>query len=208
MLEWHQLKEQYDSQHQQLAALEEERAAVANKYAKLELEFFQRERDREKEFKADLQKVVADFTAKAHELVAQIEDEATQRKVRKEVERRTSELKASATMTGRKLLFETKAGTSEPVIATVEPENFEINVGDRVKVLSLGQDGVVETLNDDIVSVQVGALRFRETRENLRLIERKQVSKAAQAGIAGLPKGVSVSLNEDRPDVQIGRAHV
>jgi DNA mismatch repair protein MutS2 len=196
------LKEQYDSQHQQLVALEEERAAVAQKYAKLELEFFQRERDREKEFKADLQKVVADFTAKANELVAKIEDEATQRKLRKEVERRSSELKAAATMTGRKLAFETNTGKAEPVIELSEPENFEIQAGDRVKVLSLGQEGVVESIYDEIVNVQVGALRFRESCENLRLIERKPVSKAAKAGIAGLPKGVSVSLNEERAEVR------
>ncbi len=202
------LKEQHDSQRQQLAALEEERAAVAQKYAKLELEFFQRERDREKEFKADLQKVVADFTAKANELVGKIEDEAAQRKVRKEVERRGSELKAAATMTGRKLQFDTNTAKGEPVIETTEPEVFEIQIGDRVKVLSLGQDGVVDAINDDdIISVQVGALRFREARENLRLVERKAASKSTKAGaakvaIAGLPKGVSVSLNEDRPDVR------
>ncbi len=202
------LKEQHDSQRQQLAALEEERAAVAQKYAKLELEFFQRERDREKEFKADLQKVVADFTSKANELVGKIEDEAAQRKVRKEIERRSSELKAAATMTGRKLQFDTNAAKTEAVIATTEQEVFEIQIGDRVKVLSLGQVGTVDAINDDdIISVQVGALRFREARENLRLVERKAASKAAKAGaanvaIAGLPKGVSVSLNEDRPDVR------
>ena len=200
------LKEQHDSQRQQLAALEEERAAVAQKYAKLELEFFQRERDREKEFKSDLQKVVADFTTKANELVGKIEDEAAQRKLRKEVERRSSELKAAATMTGRKLQFDTNTAKGEPVVETTEPEVFEIQIGDRVKVLSLGQDGVVESIgagNDEVISVQVGALRFREARENLRLVERKTASKAAaKAGIAGLPKGVSVSLNEDRPDVR------
>ncbi|MBI1762332.1 MAG: endonuclease MutS2 [Acidobacteria bacterium] len=200
------LKEQHDQQRQVGAALEEERAAVAQKYARLELDFLKREREREKEFKAELQKVVADFTAKAEQLAAKIEDESQARKVRREIERRTVEMKAAVTTAARHLKVEVAA---EPANAGAETpaapaliETLDFHIGDRVKVLSLGQDAVVEAVSDDIVSVQVGALRFREQPENLRLIERKQASKAAKASMSGLPKGVSVSLNEQRAEVR------
>jgi DNA mismatch repair protein MutS2 len=202
------LKEQHDQQREVGVALEEERAAVAQKYARLELDFLKREREREKEFKAELQKVVADFTAKAEQLAAKIEDESQARKVRREIERRTVEMKAAVTTAARHLKAETgtehaEAGAhAETPAAPALIETLDFHIGDRVKVLSLGQDGVVEAVTNDVVSVQVGALRFREQPENLRLIERKQASKAAKASMTGLPKGVSVSLNEQRAEVR------
>lgn len=202
------LKEQHDQQRQVGLALEEERAAVAQKYARLELDFLKREREREKEFKAELQKVVADFAAKAEQLAAKIEDESQARKVRREIERRTVEMKAAVTTAARHLKTEAGAESAEAVAnaeAPAEPaliETLDFHIGDRVKVLSLGQDGVVESVTNDVVSVQVGALRFREQPENLRLIERKQASKVAKASMTGLPKGVSVSLNEQRAEVR------
>jgi DNA mismatch repair protein MutS2 len=124
--------------------------------------------------------------------------------VQKEVERRSVELKAAVTTAARNLKVEQSAATekSSDTSVAAELETLDFQAGDRVKVLSLDQVGIVESVNADIVSVQVGALRFREQRENLRLIERKQQSKAAKASFTGLPKGVSVSLNEQRADVR------
>jgi hypothetical protein len=59
---------------------------VADKYAKLELLFIQKEKEREKEFRAELQKVVDEFTKKAEKFASTIEDAASARKVRKEIE--------------------------------------------------------------------------------------------------------------------------
>ena len=199
------LKEQHDQQRQVGAALEEERAAVAQKYARLELDFLKRERERAQEFKAELQKVVAEFSAKAEQLAAKIEDESQARKVRREIERRTVEMKAAVTTAARQLKVEAGPNAETVAVAEAAPaliETLDFHIGDRVKVLSLGQDAVVEAVSDDVVSVQVGALRFREQPENLRLIERKQQSKAAKASASGLPKGVSVSLNEQRAEVR------
>lgn len=198
------LKEQFDQQHQLIVALEEERAVVADKYAKLELEFLKREREREKEFRQELQAVVADFAAKADKFVATIEDAASQRKARKEIERRTVELKSAAGEAARKMHQQSVmvSGADSHVNdgSATQPEEdagpVDFGIGDRVRVLSLNQEGVVESVSEDVVGVQVGALRFREQRENLRLIERKTESKKAAKAAAGLPKGVSVSLKE------------
>ncbi|MDX2032541.1 MAG: endonuclease MutS2 [Blastocatellia bacterium] len=194
------LKEQFDHQAHTLAALEEERAIVADKYARLELDFIKREKEREKEFRAELQKVVADFAARAEKFAASIEDASAQRRARKDIERRTVELKAEVSTAAREMraqnpaLADAGAPGEEPAAET--PETLDFHVGDRVRVLSLGQEGVVESVTDDVIGVQVGALRFREAPENLRLIERKATSGKAAKAAAGLPKGVSVSLQE------------
>jgi len=195
------LKEQFDHQRQTVLALEEERALVANKFAKLELEFIKREREREIQFRAELQKVIEEFAAKAEQFVSKIEDAATARKVRKEIEKRTVELKAEASSAARRMRQQSAAATGEEPASVEEaaPESVEavdFKTGDRVRVLSLNQEGVIESVGDEEIVVQVGALRFREQRENLRLVERRAESKKAAKAALGLPKGVSVTLQE------------
>jgi len=80
-----------------------------------------------------------------------------------------------------------------------EEEKRELQPGDRVRLLTLGHEGVVESVGSHEIVVQVGALRFREKREDLRLISPKIVSARAGKAAAGLPKGVSVSLRESPP---------
>ncbi len=198
------LKDQFDQQGQTIAAIEEERAAVAEKYAKLELDFIRKEREREKEFRAELQKVVNEFTAKAEKFVGAIEDAATQRKVRKEIERRSVELKVAASSESRKMHERSTAiagaerGSAPENTPEVQEdiEAVELQPGDRVRVLSLNQEGVVESVGETEILVRIGALRFREQRENLRVAQRAPEPKKKTQAVAGLPKGVSVTLQE------------
>jgi len=199
------LKDQFDHQRQLVAALEEERAAVADKYAKLELHFIQKEKEREKEFRAELQKVVDEFVNKAEKFASTIEDVASARKVRKEIEKRSVELRAAASSESRKMRQHTGASTimggagsaeGAPPEAEESPEAVDLSPGDRVRVLSLDQEGVVESVGETEIVVQIGALRFREQRANLRLSGRKTETKRKAVGLAGLPKGVSVTLQE------------
>jgi DNA mismatch repair protein MutS2 len=200
------LKDQFDTQRQHVVALEEERAAVADKYAKLELLFIQKEKEREKEFRAELQKVIDEFTNKAEKFVSTIEDAASARKVRKEIEKRSVELKASASSESRKMrqrmsaVIGADSAESAPPEAEEIPEAVDLRPGDRVRVLSLDQEGVVESVGETEIVVQIGALRFREQRANLRLSGRKIEPKRKAVGLAGLPKGVSVTL-QDQPAI-------
>lgn len=196
------LKENFDQQQHLATALEEERAAVAEKYARLELDFMKREKEREKEFRIELQKIVDQFVTKAEKFASAIEDAANARRVRKEVERRTVELKGAAGTAAHEMRRKYGAGSAEsPALGEssaepvqLEPADFQI--GDRVRVLSLDQEGLVDSINDDEIGIQIGALRFREARENVRLIERRAETKKAAKAAMGLPKGVSVSLQE------------
>ena len=203
------LKEQYDAQQQGLAALEEERAAVAEKFARLELEFLERDRTREAAFRESMKQQITDFTARAERFAATIEDAANERRTRREIERRTVELKAEAATLAREVrrALDHSAnrpegeglGPAEP-LAPVEPaEPAELLVEDRVRILSLGQEGVVEVVGPQEIVVRIGALRFREKRDNLRFLERPTPVRRGRAGSAGkgpvvLPRGVSVSL--------------
>jgi len=198
------LKEQREQQQQLITALEDERAAVADKYARLDIEFQKREREREREFRAELQKVVEEFTARAEKFAVQIESAPDGKRARKEIERRAAELRGAASTAARHLRQSagpTGSGEATDDVAPVEPprpakmEDFQI--GDRVLLLSLQQEGVVESIGADEISVQAGALRFREQPENLRLIERRAASnKMAGRAVGALPKGVSVSLHD------------
>lgn len=205
------LKAQRDEQQQLLAAIEEERAAVAKKYAELEKDFQQREREREKVFRAELQQVVDEFVAKAEKFAAQIETAPDARKARRDTERRAAELRSSATSA----LFEMKRhapgdAQNQPAAQSAEPAPAarDLQPGDRVLVLSLDKEGVVESVSEQEIGVQVGALRFREQPENLRLVQTGKPSGKSQArGIDVLPKGVSVSLRE-QPELQSSELNV
>lgn len=203
------LKEQYDAQQQGLAALEEERAAVAEKFARLELEFLERDRTREATFRESMKQQVADFAARAERFAATIEDAANERRTRREIERRTVELKAEAATLAREVRRTLDQSANRPEgeglgpvepLAPVEPaEPAELLVEDRVRILSLGQEGVVEVVGPQEIVVRIGALRFREKRDNLRFLERPTPARRGRAGSTGkgpvvLPRGVSVSL--------------
>jgi len=82
-------------------ALEEERAAVAEKFASLDKHAEQQERARQAEFDRQIDRVTADFQKLSRELLAKIEDRAARAKVEREAERRAAELKREAQRAAR-----------------------------------------------------------------------------------------------------------
>lgn len=77
-------------------ALEEERAAVAEKFASLDEQAEQRERGRQAEFAHQISVAVTEFERLSHELLAKIEDRAERVKVEREAGRRAAALKREA----------------------------------------------------------------------------------------------------------------
>src|SRR5882672_3750559 len=77
-------------------ALEEERAAVAEKFAALDQEAEKHERERQGQFERQLANSLAEFEKLSGELLAKIEDRAARLKVERETERRAAELKREA----------------------------------------------------------------------------------------------------------------
>lgn len=77
-------------------ALEEERAAVAEKFASLEKDADKKERQRQSSFQAALEKIVNDFERRSRELLATVQDRSERLKLERETQRRVAELKREA----------------------------------------------------------------------------------------------------------------
>lgn len=202
-------------------ALEEERSAVAERYASLDAEAARRERERQTEFAKTLERAVADFERQARELYSKIEDRAQRVRVEREAERRAAELRreaqkvrtearaaASATRTGEtggvRVVKSTRADegrTASPSLPEEAPR--EIEAGDEVRLRTLGMTGVVERVGDGEAEVRVNNLRFREKVSNLELVKSVPKKERDDDTLAGRlrrmqQKGTEVRLKSSR----------
>ena len=176
-------------------ALEEERAAVAEKYASLDAQAMRRERQRQAEFENQLLAAIEEFEKRSRELVSTIEDRATRARVEREAQKRAAELRREAKHAathaaapppsertqqsaprsvrvrrdGREVNLEQSPAVEEMIVAA-QPSR-PIAVGDRVRLRSFGSEGVVDKLNGEEAEVRVKSLRFREKVANLDLLE-------------------------------------
>jgi len=196
------------------AALEEERVAVAEKFASLDKQAERQERERQEVFRRALDKTVSEFEKRSRELVATIQDRSERLKVDRESQRRVAELKrevqrAANAGTKRESLAASPASTSgrgvrvmrdglvvkkekefeagrAPEDEYTSAEVREISVGDTVKLRSFGSVGVVDSLKGDEAEVRVKSLRFREKLENLELVELSAAAKTKTEKLASL----------------------
>ena len=212
-------------------ALEEERTAVAEKFAGLDREFQRRERDRQVQFGKQLTVAVTEFEKLSRDLAAKIEERADRIKIEREAEKRAADLKREAqraaeamseearqktraqpwTPQGQErglphlrgvkvirdgeVINESQASSTTPIEATATsgrgarvpsksgPDDSahqrrelsglerELEVGDRVRLLSFGSIGVVDRIKNGEAEVRVGSLHMRERLSNLELID-------------------------------------
>ena len=195
-------------------ALEEERLAVAEKFAGLDKQAERRERERQALFQKSLDTIIHDFEKRSRELVATIQDRSERLKVDRESQRRVAELKREAqraTYAGgkRDSMFASPASTSGRGVRVMrdglvvkkekeveegrsDEEEYtsakvrEIAVGDTVKLRSFGSIGIVDSLKGDEAEVRVKSLRFREKLENLELVKLSGTGKARTEKFASL----------------------
>lgn len=203
-------------------ALEEERAAVAEKYSSLDAEARRRERDRQQLFDRELRAAVTDFERRSQELFAQVEDRAARARVEREAERRAAELRREIQQRATQVKSASAAGATEgrggvrvvhqgerdeqqaTVAAPSARPAREIRAGDRVRVSTLNSTGVVERLNDGEAEVLIGSLRFREKVANLELIEsapeREDNSRGAKLQRMAGRRGTEVRLRQSQEE--------
>jgi DNA mismatch repair protein MutS2 len=197
-------------------ALEEERVAVAEKFASLNKTAEKKEHERQAVFQRALEKTVAEFEKRSRELVATIQDKSERLKVERESQRRVAELKreaqrvtsaggkretishsASSSARGIRVMRDGQALQTDPARGGTEvggPEEMgyvfgatrPIVVGDRVKLRSLGSVGIVDSLKGDEAEIRVKSLRMREKLENLELVEVVAPTKSKTEKFAGL----------------------
>ena len=209
-------------------ALEEERAAVAEKFASLEKNANREEQQRQISFQKTLDKTVSDFEKSAREFIATIQDRSQRLKVERESQRRVAELKRQhqhATETGRSSnggtreqdatqsrgvrvmragvdLSTQKVDAASTDAFVTSSEQREIVAGDKVKLKSFGSIGIVDRIKDDIAEVRVKSVRMREKLDNLELVELAPQPKSKIEKLASLraSRGTEINLktNEDK----------
>jgi DNA mismatch repair protein MutS2 len=91
-----QLKSLVDEQAALRLALEEERQATAEKYARLDLDFARRESERRTQFEHELATVVREFSEESGRLIDSIKDRANATRLRKDTDARAADLRRSA----------------------------------------------------------------------------------------------------------------
>jgi len=160
-------------------ALEEERQAVAEKFASLDKEAAKQERERQSTFDQTVQRVIGELEKHARELVARIEDRTERVRVERDSQRRIAEMKRTAQREVRVVREgqPVQPERVEPEVSVEEAPEYvtaaprEIVVGDRVKLRSFGSVGIVDQIKNGVAEVRVKSLRLREKLENLDLVE-------------------------------------
>ena len=178
-------------------ALEEERTAVAEKYASLDSEAMRNERERQVTFETELLTAIEEFETRSREAVAKIEDRTERLKVEREAQKHATELKRAAKQAARAA---TAAPSTSPSAtrgvrvvrdgrvvsresqdkSDAGDEEFQtvkarpIKKGDQVRLKSFGSVGIVDAISGDDAEVRVKSLRFREKLTNLELVEVKK----------------------------------
>ncbi|MCU1264269.1 MAG: MutS2 family protein [Acidobacteria bacterium] len=90
------IKGEAESAAAQRLALEEERAAVAEKFATLDRQADRRELERQTTFQRECQKTIGELEKQSRELIATIQDRSTRLKLERESQRRVAEMKREA----------------------------------------------------------------------------------------------------------------
>jgi DNA mismatch repair protein MutS2 len=151
------------------AALEEEREAVAMKYAGLEIEAVKKEKARQKEFESHLASAIDDFDRQSKAFLKSIEDKALKNRLEKERQARKSELNR-AVLTKIQTPRGTVGKQAETRPVGRVPDAEQLAPGARV-VTSFGNIGTIERMDKEVAEVLVGNLRLREKLDNLRLAD-------------------------------------
>jgi len=200
------LKETLDEQESVRASLEEQRAAVAEKCSRLDLEFAQKEETRRTEFEAALTRIVSDFKAESDRAVRKIKDRVEAARIKRAVDNQAAEL--------RRKSAGLRKGPADPEQARDTTE--ELQEGDRVKIASLDREGIVDSIRDGTYSVMIGPLRYRAERSDLERTGARQtqpqlprvtVSESQEEAVSEL-KVIGLSADEalDRVDKFLDQA--
>lgn len=183
------------------AALEEEREAVAERFASLDEQAARHERERLASLDVAIRRTIEEFEQRGRELVSHVQDRTDRLKLEKETQKQIAHLKREAQRTVQTVLANAGENVSRQVrilrggqlVETNKPtglskidepsvsddslqykpvaEDRKIKVGDRVRLRSFNSIGIVDQLKDDEAEVRVKALRFRQKLDDLELVE-------------------------------------
>ncbi|MBS1794496.1 MAG: endonuclease MutS2 [Acidobacteria bacterium] len=161
-------------------ALEEEREATAQKYARLDIEAIKKEKERRRRFEQELARTIDEFERQSRAFLATIEDKALKNRLDKERAARKAELNRAvlAKMTDAATRGRGDADNKTPD-SGLPAQNLPIAVGSKVRT-SFGSVGTVEKIDRETAEVTVGAMRLREKIANLQALGESGSSTGAK----------------------------
>ncbi len=182
-------------------ALEEERAAVAEKFSSLDREFRKRESDRQTEFQANLAHSISEFEKLSRELLSKIEDRTARVKVEREAEKRAAELKREAQQAAKQM---SEAARSQTRARPGKSPGQEGGLPPQLRGVKVVRDGkLVSDAGSEAPSKESG----RDVRapsiekRDLRVGDRVRLSTFGSIGIIDRIKG-------DEAEVRVGSLHM
>ena len=178
------LRKTLDENEQLRAALEEERKAVAEKYAGFESEYAKREAERKAEFEAALDRVVGEFRKESEHAVRELKDRVEAARARRTAENLAAGLRRKSVRLQRSAVAASAenpaAVNNAATLPRVDTENIE--PGDVVLVRSLNREGLADSIQDDVCVVAFGALKYRAELSDIEKIkDRKKPAVAPGA---------------------------
>jgi len=196
------IKETFDEQERLRAALEDERKAVAEKYAGLEREYEKREEERRTEFEAALERVVGEFRKESERAIREFKDSVQAARARRSAENLAAGLRRKSVRL-QQSSTKTPAGDAGTVNDAVQPaltsphpfseDTKNIEPGDVVLVRSLNREGVADSVEDNVCVVAFGALKYRTELNDVEKIKDRKKPAVAP----GAHKGTSVSPDDE-----------
>ncbi|HEX5704236.1 MAG TPA: Smr/MutS family protein [Pyrinomonadaceae bacterium] len=134
------IKREADEAEALRRALEEERAAVAEKFATLDLDSQRRERERQTEFEKQSAAIFAEFEKLSRELLAKIQERADRVKVERETQKRAAELKGEAQRAAKAMSDEARQKTRAQLRG---PRSQEGGLPPQLRGVKVVRDGQV-----------------------------------------------------------------
>ncbi len=197
-----------DRLHADLMAVNTERAQlqrreedIAKERQRLEREGRQEQQRKVQEMEAKLSSLLKAFEAQVREVLRGIEDSSAQKKVAKQAERGLAKLRREfrEQVDATVVAHQTGADRGDP---NAQPHIVRsVNVGDTVKLRSLGKSAVVERqVDDENFEVSVGQLKMRIRRNDIAEVVTSAADRARHLTpvAAARSKGIRVSLNRER----------
>ena len=175
-------------------ALEEEREAVAMKYAGLEIVAGKKEKARQKQFENELAQTIGDFERQSKAFMQTLEDKALKNKLDKERSARKAEFNRAVLSKVGKSKSEPGTGAtglqgSSPFkggVAAASADGVVHSVGTRV-ITSFGNIGIIEKLDKEVAEVLVGGMRLREKIANLQIVTDEPQAETRPVGSVSSP---------------------
>jgi DNA mismatch repair protein MutS2 len=197
-----------DRLHADLLTLNTERAQlqrreqeIAKERQRLEREGRQEQQRKVQEMEGKLSSLLKAFEAQVREVLRGIEDRSAQQKVAKQAERGLAKLRREfrEQVDATVVAHQTGADRGDP---NAQPHIVRnVNVGDTVKLRSLGKNALVgRQVDDENFEVSIGQLKMRIRRNDIAEVVTSAADRVRQLTpvAAARSKGIRVSLNRER----------